>query len=288
MDVDGGAGLPLGGGGGLEHLALERSERPHAADLADDAGPDVGAPATLGDLTDDFAGQPVHRPLLHLVRDVLVHVVAGALDDGHPRCFRQAAQSLRIGFETEVAEVDDGRAAGFAESDQLGESYGMVVVRLVAVIAGGVAVDLPDVIQGDGDGGRARRLGLGAHLGAGHVPQDMLVHQRGTQIFRLDRAAHGLDPVLALVGHGTSPGDARPLPRSPAGPSRGPTARWQDYPGALSMPSHPSSLSDAPGGHRGCPPDAKCGGRPRDPRGATGGVPDAKCGGRPRIIGAGE
>src|SRR5205823_2113900 len=89
VEADGGAGLVVGPGGGAQHPLLLGGDVVQAADLADDAGADVGAVDALSQVVDQLVGQVIDGPPVHLGRVVRLavpaaahhHVEAGRLGD---------------------------------------------------------------------------------------------------------------------------------------------------------------------------------------------------------------
>src|SRR5260221_5463466 len=97
MDIERGACLALRDKGAAHDAFLERGPRRLAADLADDAGTDVGAPGTVTHLADHLAGEIVDSALGVARILILLDVVAAAHDDVGAGARRDLGKSGWIG-----------------------------------------------------------------------------------------------------------------------------------------------------------------------------------------------
>src|SRR5690606_29062166 len=105
------AGFALRDQGAFQHAALERGPGVLAADLADDARADRGAPGALLHLRDHLLREAVHAALVVAWVLVFLDVVAAAHDDVAAGRLADADEALRVGVEAADREFDDRVAA---------------------------------------------------------------------------------------------------------------------------------------------------------------------------------
>ncbi len=108
MDVQGGAGKPLGLCRGAQGFPFEVGQRPGAADLADEAGADTRGADSLLDVPNNLSGDLPLRFRLQIGRNRSVEVIPRTHDDMKAGFPGNAGQGFWRAAQPDIAHFDDG------------------------------------------------------------------------------------------------------------------------------------------------------------------------------------
>ena len=162
------AGLAVGVRCGAQHHLLVRRDLVGAGGHLDDAGPDAGLADPFGQLADEDVGHLLDavaelRAELEVGGRALVLLVEpGGADDANPRRLRHLGHQLHVAPEVDGARIEERRETEVAQLEHA------VDAPLRIFTAGGTV------------GGRFR-------FPARPADHEVLVHERGAQLARLDR-----------------------------------------------------------------------------------------------------
>ena len=188
VDVDGGSGLALREDRAPHHPLLELRPRRLAADLADDAGPDAGAPSPLLHLGTDLRRKVFDAPLVVGGILVLLDVVPAAHHHVHPGTLGDFAELLRSRAQAAVGQLHDRAAPRIAHRLHFLHHHFGHVEHVAWCMLELPVVDGPHVLERDG----APVAAAGLQVRGTDVAYEVLVHQGGPEGVRVDRTAHCL------------------------------------------------------------------------------------------------
>src|SRR6266851_1096718 len=154
MDIERGTGLALRDQGAAHDAFFERRPRRLAADLADDAGTDVGAPGAVAHLADHLAGEIVDGALGVARILVLLDIVAAAHHDIGAGARRYFGKTGRIGLQAAAGQLDHRSTAGGDHSADLVDGDIELIEPVFRAMLDLAVVDRPDGLERD------LRLGL--------------------------------------------------------------------------------------------------------------------------------
>ena len=219
MDHQRRPGRPLGPGRRLHGGALDVGQRPRAADLAEEPGPDARAVHALMPLGDPAVGDGVGIETGELGRVGRRDVGAGAHDDVDAARPRDPGERQRVAADAGDGRVDDRRPAAGHERRELGDGQRLVVEDEVVGVVRPVPADPAEVLEGERPV-CPRAVGRVLGLDEGRVvDEQMFVDERRAEGVGRDRSEDGSDDHARSRRH-------RPRLRAAAG-RRSPMAAGQ-------------------------------------------------------------
>ena len=178
----------LGDERALHDTALQFGPWRLTADLTDHSRANVRVPSSLQHLADHLCSKIVDRSCMVALVLKVVDVVTASHDDMRPRCPGNVGQTFRSRLEAATGQLDDSAAAG--RNHLLNLPCRNISLVQFLLRRGGLlsVIDLPAVADIDLVAIDAPRRQLGRR----DIANDMFMHQRRSQLCRIDQAENRL------------------------------------------------------------------------------------------------